>query len=388
MNNPIRRSTSEALRQMMRRDVINKTSKPEPIKPVPTYATVEEPKRSVIPAPPTGESIPIAAEQAQAQAPKQGVYSQMYSQLFNNQQPESPEEIAKREKREKTRQTIANLSDSLAHVANVWGAIKGGAPAKLSSLSDANRRRYEYANKQRLENTDAWQRGMFKAQTLDMQNDKQDAILKAQQEEAQRKYDFDVQKAQQENERKDLEFKFRVEEAERKHKLDAEKAAAEKEYRDGMIEVARTNAATSARRADAYSNSSKTTGTGANKMIQFAMADGSVVEAPKALENDYYADVHKVLTDVVLKSGDENAMKFLNEQIGMFSTRSQKQKEDIHALAKRYPEVEAYMKQRAQEYMAGSNMPTSAINQDADIDDEGENIDPIMQALENIYPNM
>ena len=378
-------STSEALRQMMRRDVVNKTSKPEPIKSVPTYATVEEAKRSVVPAPPTGDPTPIA-EQAQTQAPKQGIYSQMYSQLFNNQQPESPEEVAKREKREKTRQTIANLSDSLAHVANVWGAIKGGTPAKLSSLSDANRRRYEYANKQRLENTDAWQRGMFKAQTLDMQNDKQDAIFKAQQEAAQRKYDFEVQKAQQENERKDLEFKFKIDEAEKKHKLDTDKTAADKEYKQGLLEISKSNAESNRIRANSYSN--KTTGAGANKMIQFAMSDGSVVEVPKALEKDYYADVHKVLADVVLKSGDKNAMKFLTEQIGMFSTKSQKQKEDIHAEAKRYPEVEAYMKQRAQEYMTGSNIATSAINQDADIDDEGENIDPIMQALENLIPNM
>lgn len=378
-------STSEALRQMMRRDVVNKISKPEPIKSVPTYATVEEPKRSVVPAPPTGGPTPIA-EQAQTQAPKQGIYSQMYSQLFNNQQPESPEEIAKREKREKTRQTIANLSDSLAHVANVWGTIKGGVPAQLSSLSEANKRRYEYANRQRIENADAWQRGMFKAQTLDMQNDKQDAILKAQQEAAQRKHDFDVQKAKEENERKDLEFKFKVDEAERKHKLDAEKTAADKEYKQGLLEISKSNAESNRVRANAYS--SKTTGTGANKMVQFAMADGSVVEVPKALEKDYYADVHKVLTDVVLKSGDENAMKFLNEQIGMFSTKSQKQKEDIHAEAKRYPEVEAYMKQRAQEYMAGSNnMATNSVNPD-DIDDEIEDIDPVMQALENLIPNM
>ena len=376
-------STSEALRQMMRRDVVNKTSKPEPIKSVPTYATVEEPKRSVVPAPPTGGPTPIA-EQAQTQAPKQGVYSQLYSQLFNNQQPESPEEIAKREKREKTRQTIANLSDSLAHVANVWGAIKGGTPAKLSSLSDANKRRYEYANRQRLENTDAWQRGMFKAQTQDMQNDKQDAIFKAQQEAAQRKHDFEVKKAQQENERKDLEFKFKVEEAERKHKLDEEKAKADKEYKQGLLEISKSNAESNRVRANAYST--KTTGTGANKMIQFAMSDGSVVEVPDKLKKDYSSDVHKVLTDVVTQAGDANAMKFLTEEIGMLTSRSQKQMEDVHSLAKRYPEVEAYMKQRAQEYMAGSNITTSSIN--PDIDDEVEDIDPVMQALENLIPNM
>ena len=377
-------STSEALRQMMRRDVVNKTSKPEPIKSVPTYATVEEPKRSVVPAPPTGGPTPIA-EQAQTQAPKQGVYSQLYTSLFSNQKPESPEEIAKREKREKTRQTIANLSDSLAHVANVWGAIKGGTPAKLSSLSDANKRRYEYANRQRLENTDAWQRGMFKAQTQDMQNDKQDAIFKAQQEAAQRKHDFEVKKAQQENERKDLEFKFKVEEAERKHKLDEEKAKADKEYKQGLLEISKSNAESNRVRANAYST--KTTGTGANKMIQFAMSDGSVVEVPDKLKKDYYSDVHKVLTDVVTQAGDENAMKFLTEEIGMLTSRSQKQMEDVHSLAKRYPEVEAYMKQRAQEYMAGSNITTSSVNPD-DIDDEIEDIDPVMQALENLIPNM
>ena len=377
-------STSEALRQMMRRDVVNKTSKPEPIKSVPTYATVEEPKRSVVPAPPTGGPTPIA-EQAQTQAPKQGVYSQLYTSLFSNQKPESPEEIAKREKREKTRQTIANLSDSLAHVANVWGAIKGGTPAKLSSLSDANKRRYEYANRQRLENTDAWQRGMFKAQTQDMQNDKQDAIFKAQQEAAQRKHDFEVKKAQQENERKDLEFKFKVEEAERKHKLDEEKAKADKEYKQGLLEISKSNAESNRVRANAYST--KTTGTGANKMIQFAMSDGSVVEVPDKLKKDYYSAVHKVLKDVVTQAGDETAMKFLAEEIGMLTSRSQKQMEDVHSLAKRYPEVEAYMKQRAQEYMAGSNITTSSVNPD-DIDDEIEDIDPVMQALENLIPNM
>lgn len=370
MNNSIP-STSGALRQMIHKDVANKANK-----------TVQ----------PTQVEVPITTEpapapivdQTQVEVPKQGVYSQMYSQLFSNQQPESPEEVAKREKLEKSRQRITGLSDSLAHVANVWGTIKGGVPANLSSLSEANKRRYEYAKQQRLKNTDAWQRGMFKAQTLDMQNDKQDAIFQAQQEAAQRKYDFDVKKAQDESDRKDLEFKFKVDEAEKKHKLDTDKLVADKQYKQSLLEISKSNAESNRVRANAYS--AKTTGTGANKMVQFAMADGSVVEVPKALEKDYYADVHKVLTDVVLKSGDENAMKFLNEKIGMFSTKSQKQKEDIHAEAKRYPEVEAYMKQRAQEYMAGSNITTSSIN--PDIDDEVEDIDPVMQALENLIPNM
>lgn len=367
----------EALRKKLRQDVVDTSKEREYSKANPTPDTTE-------PAP--------QYTQEQQQAPKQGAYSQLYSQIFQNQQPESVEAQQKREKLEKSRQTIANLSDGLAHAANVWFTSKGAVPAKLSSLSGANKKRYDYAQQVRDRNNDSWARGMFKAQTLDLQDERQSAIAKAQQEAAQRKYDYQAAKDKKDDERKDLEFKFKVDEAKRKADADANKQEWQKEYQQGMLGVAKSNAATSSRRADlqAQALEARTSGTGNAKSLQFAMSDGSVETVPDALKNDFYAEMYDYIASTASSQGLE--LPFLEYENDMSVSRASHMRDAVHTYVKRVEGGEDKLKELARRYNSNQAEQINLGTQ-GDIDDDVEDAqndesDYLDQIIDQLIPNM
>lgn len=77
-----------------------------------------------------------------------------YVQEFINSRayhPETPEEKAAREKREKSNRSLAALTDGLVALSNVAGAMAGATPAKQTSMSAAvNKAAKEAAERRRL----------------------------------------------------------------------------------------------------------------------------------------------------------------------------------------------------------------------------------------------
>lgn len=77
-----------------------------------------------------------------------------YVQEFINSRayhPETPEEKAAREKREKSNRSLAALTDGLVSLSNVAGAMAGATPAKQTSMSAAvNKAAKEAAERRRL----------------------------------------------------------------------------------------------------------------------------------------------------------------------------------------------------------------------------------------------
>lgn len=321
---------------------------------------------------------------------KDGFYTQTYRQMFGDVQPESEQDKAKRLKREKSRETIANLSDALANVANIWGTIKGADPIKLSSLSEANRKRYEYALNHRKQNDDVYRRGLMQAMQSDIQDSKQQARHEATQAQQQREYERKLNKDAADAEFKRRDWLYHADRNAAKDKLDADKFSHQKEQDKIRARISQQNANTAAQRVRALE--ARTSGTGAGKMTEFAMSDGSVVSIPKSLEKDYYADVYDAIARVVNEPEYKNnpdvkrvidAGMMVYDSMGMVS-RSSQQRDAVHALAKQIPEVEQYMKERAKQYNA---RPTTEYpnNDELEINQEADEIDEL---LNDLIPNM
>lgn len=100
--------------------------------------------------------------------PKQMSYADMFQKLSASQE-ETPEQKARREKREKTRATIAAIGDGLRALSNVYFATQG---AKVvhdpnSDMTTAMAKRKALLDEQRKKNNTAWQNGYLKALALD-----------------------------------------------------------------------------------------------------------------------------------------------------------------------------------------------------------------------------
>lgn len=123
-----------------------------------------------------------------------GFYEQSYDRLNHDIIPETREEMEKRERRERSRNTIFNLADGFAHIFNIWGASGGAQAMDISSMSDAHRKRMDIAREVRDRNKDAYTRGKFQALSMD----RQDLMKQKAQEQAERaeKIKFDYKKEQ------------------------------------------------------------------------------------------------------------------------------------------------------------------------------------------------
>lgn len=170
--------------------------KTKELQPEPTVAKRPEPQADTTAA--ATEAIrplevqPIAAQPAESAQqvnrtqiynPDANFYQNAFQALNKSNAPETEAEMKAREKKEKARSTIFALADGLSHIANIWGATRGAAPMQISSLSDANRQRYEYADEIRRRNTDRYNAGTLNAMGMD----RQEATRRAQE-----KYRMDI----------------------------------------------------------------------------------------------------------------------------------------------------------------------------------------------------
>lgn len=278
-----------------------------------------------------------------------GALENMWKMLNKDLEPESPEQAEAREKRERRNQTLYSLADGLANIANIWGASQGATPINLSSLSDVNRQRYEYAKQQREKNADAWKRGVFQSRMGDIES-RQSAI------QAARKSAVEEQKRQDKlaKEKRDAEMaeqKFKLEEKKLQSSTELDKLKFDESVRANKAResISKQNVSIARERVEIDKNK----GTGKDmKVARFALADGSNVTVPEDMKYDYYADVFNVLSQEAEKTGDNSVMEFMESNAMLDIPKSSVMRDVVHSYAKKYPAVQDYMKQRAQEYMS------------------------------------
>lgn len=117
-------------------------------------------------------TVPIVKKEVpkpQPEQPKRMSYADMFKAIYGNNEDETPEQKARREKREKTRMRIAAIGDGLRALSNMYFATKG-AKVVHDSNSDMTPRmmqRKQMIDSQREKNKSAWLNGYLKAQALD-----------------------------------------------------------------------------------------------------------------------------------------------------------------------------------------------------------------------------
>lgn len=311
----------------------------------------------------TGEAASgtTATEESGSSGP--GVYEQLWERLFGGSegQPESEEEIEEREKRERRNATISALGDAISGIANIWGATKGATPMDLSSLSEANKMRYDYAKERRERNQEAWRRGMYNARANDMKalalaeearrKAEEKAAAQKYKEEQDRikheqwktKYDFDVEQAKQKAELDRLKF----EETQKKNEAD-------RRIRERTIALAEKKA------NDALNNKSE-------KVTRFGLSDGTNITVPDDLKGSYVADVYNKLVDAAGDATiDSNGntknpiLSFMKFQYGQKEPGLNEMMTAIQLYKDEYPGIEDYMINRAKEYTENYNTPVVA----------------------------
>lgn len=116
-------------------------------------------------------TVPIVKKETpeQPEHPKQMSYSDMFKAIYGNDKEETPEQKAKRERREKAKVRIAAIGDGLRALSNMYFATKG---AKVvhdpnSDMTPVMLKRKQMLEQQREKNKSAWLNGYLKAQALD-----------------------------------------------------------------------------------------------------------------------------------------------------------------------------------------------------------------------------
>jgi len=275
-------------------DIINNylvKPEPKPVVPATPLSGETSSGTSINPA----QAIPTQAQFNPMFAQSDGAMETMYKMLHKEQEPESAEEAAARERREQRNSTLMALSDGLAGIANIWGAAKGATPADLSSMSEPNRMRYEYAKRERERNTDAWRKGVFNSRMQDIQNRQanEQAVLKAQKEQEEREYKRGRDKKA--DEYKEREFEFKKSEAERKAELEAKKFEELQKKNEADLKIRQRTIALAEKKAAADLNN--TSGTGIKKVVRFGLKNGTNITVPDDLKGSYVADVYNRLVD-------------------------------------------------------------------------------------------
>ncbi|MFA6977367.1 MAG: hypothetical protein WC194_11715, partial [Mesotoga sp.] len=287
----------------------------------------------------------------------------MYKTLHKDLEPESAEEAAARERREQRNSTLMALSDGLSGIANIWGAAKGATPADLSSLSEANRMRYEYAKRERERNTDAWRRGVFTSRMQDIQNRQanEQAHLKAEREKEERAYKRSRDKIA--DTYKDKELEFKQAEAERKAELETMKFEELQKKNEADLKIRQRTVALAEKKAAAALNN--TSGTGIKKVVRFGLKDGTNITVPDDLKGSYVADVYNKLVDAAgdatIDSKGETTnpiLSFMKFQFGQKEPGLSEMMTAIQLYASEYG-VEDYMIERANQYTANYQTPVA-----------------------------
>lgn len=295
-------------------------------------------------------------------SPGVGAYEQLWTKLYDGVEgePESQEDIEKREKREKRNANISALADALGGVANIWGSIKGATPMDLSSMSEANKRRYDYAKDRRERNQEAWRRGMFNARANDM-----NALAKSEQDKRRAKEKEAAQKyreGQDKIKRRQwlAKYVFDTEQAKQKAELDRLKFFETLWKNEEDLKIRKRTIALAEKKAsDELNNNS-------GKVTRFGLSDGSNITVPDDLKGSYVADVYNKLVnaagDATIDSNGNTKnpiLSFMKFQYGQKEPGLNEMMTAIQLYASEYG-IEDYMINRANEYTENYNIPVVA----------------------------
>lgn len=284
------------------------------------------------------EIIPKHADVNPFAADNKGFYSTMYGQLFGDNAPETPEEKSKREKRERVRSVIAALGDGLSSIANIWGATQGATPMNLDSLSEANRRRYEYADNLRKQNEDKWKHGILQARIGDMNLRRQDAAVKAQAARWKQEQEYKIKKDTRDFLAKQAEAADKKMQQLFDNNLAVEKLAEQKRTNKVRESIGWANANTAKERADK-----------APKMAQFSVGNGNTVNVPDENKYMFAADVYRKLVEA--SGGSQSpVLNFYKTEIEGSVPNTSAMMNAINYYIQDFPEVQQYMYRQAQKY--------------------------------------
>ena len=131
-------------------------------------------------------------------------YPELYARLNQRNAPETDEEKAQREKRERRNAMFSAIGDGISALSNLYFTTKG-APSSYdasNSLSERAKARYDQHMAQRNAREDAWRQGMYNAYLKQKEADWTDAKLEAQN----RREDAKEQRADDEAKRKEREL--------------------------------------------------------------------------------------------------------------------------------------------------------------------------------------
>ena len=209
-------------------------------------------------------SVPIVKKEEPAEQPKQLSYADMYK-ILNPEKQDTAEQMANREKKERTKARIAALGDGLRALSNIYFATKGAKVVHNpeSDMTKAVNKRKAYMDAQREKNRTSWLAGYQRALALDEEARKNNLTLAEQMRYHDMQNDINKVKADQGQQRIE-QGNRRLDLSNMKYQTDADykKAvlAIKKALADGQIShwqaqeaIQRMNADTGRIRANKYS---------------------------------------------------------------------------------------------------------------------------------------
>lgn len=188
-------------------------------------------------------SIPIVKkdEKSQQEQPKPMSYADMFKAIYGNGEDETPEQKARREKREKTKARIAAIGDGLRALSNMYFATKG---AKVvhdpnSDMTPTMQKRKQMLEQQLEKNKSAWLNGYLKAQALDEEARKNNLTIAEQMRHNKENEGIAKTRNDQSQQRIDL-SRYRIDNL---NDYNERKLQIDKDYKDGLLsEKSKANA--------------------------------------------------------------------------------------------------------------------------------------------------
>ena len=325
---------------------------------------LEQPKQEIpTPAPAaTAAAIPDMQRHDLSMYTGGGAMENMFKILHKDEEPESAEQAAARENRERRNSTLMALADGLSGIANVWGATKGATPIRQESLSQANKFRYDYAKREREANKDAWRRGIMNSRLQDLNSraiSEEKALKRAEQE---RERQYKISQDKKADVRWGKEFELRETTAKQNADLSIKKF--DEGVRSNKVREGISGAQLKLAREKAESALNNPTGTGMGKTIRFGLSDGTNIQVPDDMKGSYVADVYKKMVasagGMKIDANGQTAnpiLSFMKFQYGQKEPGLSEMMTAIQLYKDDYPGIEAYMTERASQYINNYSVP-------------------------------